>query len=89
MEKRSRRGSDIKGKKRLIGEMAGRTKCLTIENEKWGQKEYIKESNTGTFKYIIKIKLHMWKLQPNYRRKSLNKICPVCQSGEDTACLEL
>ena len=31
-------------------EMAGRTKCQTIENDKWGRKEYMKESNSGTIK---------------------------------------
>ena len=72
----------------MIEEMTGRTKCLTIENKKWGKKEYIKESNIETLKYIIKIKLHMWELQANYKRKGLNKKYPLYQSGVDTACLE-
>ena len=44
----------------MIEEIAGRTKCGTIENDKWGRKEYRKESNSGTIKDIIKLRLHMW-----------------------------
>ena len=44
----------------MIKEMAGRTKCQTIENDKRRRKEYIKESNTGTIKDIIKTILHIW-----------------------------
>ena len=47
-------------KKRMIKEMAGRTKCQTTENDKRRRKEYIKESNTGTIKDIIKTILHIW-----------------------------
>ena len=65
-------------------EMAARTKCRTIENDKWGRKEYIKESNSGTIKDIIKIRLHMWELKANYERKGLDNRCPMCQSKEDT-----
>ena len=65
-------------------EMAGRTKCRTIENDKWGRKEYIKERNSGTIKDIIKIRLHMWELKANYERKGLDNRCPMCQSKEDT-----
>ena len=36
----------------MIEEMEGRKFCWTIENEKWERKEYIKESNGGTIKYI-------------------------------------
>ena len=48
-----------KVKKRMSEEMAGRTKCPTIVNNKWGRKEYIKESHSGRIKDIIKIRLHM------------------------------
>ena len=33
-----------KVKKRMTEKMAGRTKCRTIENDKWGKKEYIKKA---------------------------------------------
>ena len=61
-------------------EMAGRTKCWTIENDKWGIKECTKESNSGTIKDVIQIRLHMWEVKANYRRKSLDSRCPMCQS---------
>ena len=67
-----------KVKKRMSEEMAGRTKCQAIENDKWGRKEYIKESNSGTIKDIINIRLHMWKLKANYGRKGLGIRCPMC-----------
>ena len=50
-----------KVKKRISEEVAGRTKFWTIENDKQGRKKYIKESNSGTIKDIIKIRLHMWR----------------------------
>ena len=65
-------------------EIAGRTKCRTIENDKRRRKEYIKESNSGTIKDIIKIRLHMLELKANYERKGLGNRCPMCQSEEDT-----
>ena len=68
----------------MIEEIAGRTKCGTIENDKWGRKEYRKESNSGTIKDIIKIRLHMWELEANYGQKGLDNRCPVCQSERDT-----
>ena len=40
-------------------EMAGRTKCRTTENDKWGRKEYMKEINSGIIKDMIKIRLHI------------------------------
>ena len=44
----------------MIEEIAGGTKCLTIENEKLGRKKYIKKKrNSGTIKEIIKIRLHI------------------------------
>ena len=68
----------------MIEEMAERTKCRTIENDKWKRKEYIKESNSGIIKDIIWIRLHMWELKANYGRKGLDNRCPMCQSQEDT-----
>ena len=65
-------------------EMAGRTKCRTIENYKWGRKEYIKESRSGTIKDKIEIRLHMWEVKANYGMKGLDSRCPMCQSEEDT-----
>ena len=68
--------------------MAGRRKCRTVENDKWRRKEYIKESNSGTIKDVIKIRLHISKEKANYGRNG--RLClpvqqmPMCQSEEDT-----
>ena len=45
---------------RKVKWQTGKTKCQTIENDKLGRKEYIKENNSGTIKDIIKIRLHMY-----------------------------
>ena len=64
--------------------MAQRAKSWIIENEKCGRKEYIKETNSGTIKGIIKIRLHMWELKANYGRKGFENGYLMCQSEEDT-----
>ena len=46
----------IKG---MIEKMTGKAKCQTIENDKWGRKEHMKETNIGTIKDIMNIRLHM------------------------------
>ena len=61
-----------KSKKRMIEEIARRTRCKAQENDKWGRKEYIKESNSGTIKDVIKIRLYMSELKANYGRKVLD-----------------
>ena len=48
--------------------MAGRRKYRTVENDKWRRKEYIKESNSGTIKDVIQIRLHISKEKANYGR---------------------
>ena len=73
-----------KVKKRIGEEMAESTKCRTIENDKWGRKQYIKESNSEMIKDIIKIRLHMWEFKVNYGKKGLDNRCPMCQSEVHT-----
>ena len=68
-----------KTKKRIIEEMSRRTKCRTVENDMWERKKYIKESNIGTIKDVIKIRLHVWEFKVNYGRKGLEEKCPICQ----------
>ena len=65
-------------------EMAGKRKCRAIENYKWGRKEYMKDSNSGTIKDIIKIRLHLREVKANYGRKDLDSRCPMRQSEGDT-----
>ena len=80
--KKAVKDSDIRGKKEK--NMAGRKKCWTIENDEWGKKKHVKESNSGAIKDIIKIRLNMWELKANYRRKDLDNRCLMCQSEGDT-----
>ena len=63
--------------------MTGRTKCRAIENDKRERKEYIKESNSGTIKDIVKITSHMQEVKANYGRKGPDNRCPICQSEEN------
>ena len=71
-------------KKRMSEEMEGKAKCRAIENYNWGRKEYMKDSNSGTIKDIIKIRLHMCEVKANYGRKDLDSRCPMRQSEGDT-----
>ena len=79
MEKRNERERDMKDKKENEWRDGRTTKRWTIENDKWGRKEYIKESNSGAIKDKIKIRLHMWGLKDSYWRKGLANRCPMCQ----------
>ena len=40
--------------------MTGRTKCRTMQNNKWTRKEYIQESDSDIEKYVIKISSHTY-----------------------------
>ena len=61
----------------MIEEIARRARCRTTENDKWGRKEHIKESNSGTIKDTIKIRLYMWEFKANYGRKGLGNRSPM------------
>ena len=64
----------------MIEEMRGRIKCWTLEKDKWGRDEYVKESKTGTTKHGLKIRLHELELKAIYGGKGLDNRCPMCQS---------
>ena len=69
-------------------EMAGRTKCWTEENDKWWRKEYKKESNSGTIKDIITIRLHWcgrWKLTTKGKAWAIDSQC--VRRGDYRTCL--
>ena len=71
-------------KRRMFEEMTWRTKCRTIENDRWGRKEYIKEGNSGTVKDLFKIRLYIWDLKASYGKKGLDNRFPMSQSEEGT-----
>ena len=73
--------------KRLREEMEGKTKAslkqqqrkTTAKLENWGLKRYIKECDSDTIKDIIKIRLHMWEANCNYKNNNTDEICPICK----------
>ena len=89
-EKKSKWKKEVKEKivekikERMNEEMMGKTKSRTIENDKWGRKEYIKECSSDVIKDVIKIRLHMWEVGRNYGKEEQEGNCPICKKGEDT-----
>ena len=56
----------VKGKaidrirKRMKEDMQEKTKCCTMQNDKWEKKQYIKNCKRNTIKDVIKIRLHIY-----------------------------
>ena len=65
-------------------EMANKTKARTIVEDKWERKKYLQEYDSDTIKDVIKIRLHMWQMNYNYKRHNTDTECPLCQKSEDT-----
>ena len=63
---------------RIEKEMKNKTKLRTVTENKWDRKEYITTCDSDLVKYIIKIRLHMWKLIKNYPREEEDTKCPIC-----------
>ena len=64
--------------------IAYKTKCRTIEKDRWKRKEYIKESRTEDTKEIIKNTLHIRDIKVNYKRQEMTTKCPIRQVEEDS-----
>ena len=47
------------------------------------RKKYIEQCK-DTFKDIIKIRLLMWDLKKNCRKKEEHPLCPLCETEDDT-----
>ena len=71
-------------KERTKQEMANKTKARTIVEDKWERKKYLQECDSDTIKDVIKIRLHMWQVNCNYKRDNTDTKCPLCQKSEDT-----
>ena len=65
-------------------EMANKTKARIIVEDKWEKKKYLQEYDSDTMKDVIKIRLHMWQVNCNYKRDNTDTKCPLCQKSEDT-----
>ena len=59
-------------KERTKQEMANKTKAKTIVEDKWERKKYLQECDVDTIKDMIKIMLHMWQVNFNYRRDNID-----------------
>ena len=65
-------------------EMANKTKARTIVEDTRKRKKYLQDCDSDTVKDVIKIKLHMWQVNCNYKKYNTDTKCPLCQKSEDT-----
>ena len=65
-------------------EMANKAKARIIVEDKWEKKKYLQEYDSDTMKDVIKIRLHMWQVNCNYKTHNTDTECPFCQKSEDT-----
>ena len=54
--------------------MQEKTKCRTIQNDKWQRKQHIKKCESTTIKDIMKIRLHMWNTKRNYKMNQIQHV---------------
>ena len=47
-----------------------------------GKEKYIEQSKGDIVKDIIKIRLHMWDLEKNYKKEEEQTLCPLCKIEE-------
>ena len=84
----------VKGKigklieERTKQEMANKTKARTIVEDKWERKKYLQECDSDIIKNVIKIRLHMWQVNCNYKRDNTDTKCPLCQKHTTERVLE-
>ena len=64
--------------------MANKTKARTIVEDKRERKKYLHECDSDKIKDVIKIRLHMWLVNCNYKRDNSGTKCPLCKKSEDT-----
>ena len=61
----------------MCEETRKKTKSRTIKDDKWESKKYIDKSKEHKVKEIIKIRLSMWDLKINYRKREKISIVPA------------
>ena len=64
--------------------MANKTKARTTVEDTRKRKKYLQDCDSDTVKDVIKIKLHMWQVNCNYKKYNTDTKCPLCQKSEDT-----
>ena len=64
-------------------ELINMTKARTIVEDKWERKKYLQECYSDKIKDVIKIRLHMWQVNCNYKRDNSDTKCSLCKKSED------
>ena len=71
-------------KERTKQEMINKAKTRPIVEDKRDRKKYLQECDSDTIKDVIKIRLHMWQVNWNYKRDKIDTKCPLSKKSEDT-----
>ena len=58
------------------------TKLRFVEDTE--MKDYVRECRMDVVKEIMKIRLNMTELKPNFRGKYLDRLCPACHEEEES-----
>ena len=64
-------------------DMQEKTKCRTIQNDKWERKQYIRKCEINAIKDVMRNRLHMWNTKCNYKKNVSDTTCPLCRTEED------
>ena len=78
----------VKGKigksneERTKQEIANKKKARIIVEDKWGRNKYLQECDSDTIKDVIKIRLHVWQQNCNYKRDNTGTKCPLCKKSD-------
>ena len=64
--------------------MGQKTKSRIIKYDKWERKKYLEQCKGDIVKDTIKIRLHMWDLNKNYKKEEEKPLCPLCEIEKDT-----
>ena len=63
--------------------MINKTKARTIadDKDKWESKKYLHACDSDTMKDVIKIGLHIWQVNCNYKKDNTDTKCPLYQKA--------
>ena len=54
-----------------------------LQRDEWQRKGYINEMTGDMAVQVMKIRLNMWPLKSNYKKKNAETACPKCKENED------
>ena len=64
--------------------MGQKAKSITIKDDKWEWKICTEQCKGDIVIDIVKIRLHMWDLNRNYKKEEEQSLCPLCEIENDT-----